>query len=140
PRPRDPRGRVQHDREERPVGGAVRDGRDGPVRLVGRPARAGGGQTMSVDALTPFGRYRLIRQIGRGGEATVHLAEDPVLHRSVALKVFPPALGAGPAEPPAGFRNEVDALSRLDHPGICAFHEAGIEQGCAYIAMSYVEG
>src|SRR5262249_24354323 len=41
---------------------------------------------------------------------------------------------------PGTFRREVDALRRLDHPGICRIHDAGIESGIPFIAMSYVEG
>jgi formylglycine-generating enzyme required for sulfatase activity len=97
--------------------------------------------TTDADRGTTFGRYRLVREIGRGGEATVYLAEDPVLARSVAIKIFPPAVG-GPGEPdaPAGWRHEVEALSHLRHPGICTIHDAGVQDGCAYLAMSYVDG
>ena len=105
-----------------------------------RPALDSPARPMSTGTHPTFGRYRLIREIGRGGEATVHLAEDPVLRRTVALKVFPPSFAAGRADPPAGFSNEVGVLSRLEHPGICAIHDAGIQDDCAYIAMSYVEG
>src|SRR5687768_11660823 len=96
---------------------------------------------MISDPATSFGRYRLVREIGRGGEATVYLAEDPVLARPVAIKIFPPVVGAsGEAEPPAGYRHEVKVLSRLRHPGICTIHDAGVHEGCAFLAMSYVDG
>jgi formylglycine-generating enzyme required for sulfatase activity len=96
---------------------------------------------MSPERATSFGRYRLVREIGRGGEATVYFAEDPVLARPVAIKIFPPAVGASDeVGPPAAYRNEVEALSRLRHPGICTIHDAGVHDGCAFFAMSYVEG
>lgn len=87
-----------------------------------------------------FGRYHLIQEIGRGGESIVHLAQDTVLDRRVALKIFPRTAASGSVEPPPGFRREVEVLSRLCHPGICVVHDAGIEDGSAFIAMSYIEG
>ena len=95
---------------------------------------------MSLDAAGSFGRYRLLGEIGRGGEAIVYLADDPVLKRRVALKIFPRAVSMGSAGRPPAFRHEVEVLSRLRHPGICTVHDAGIEDGSAFIAMSYVEG
>ena len=81
-----------------------------------------------------------IRELGRGGEAIVHLAEDELLKRPVALKIFPLAVGVEDSAGATRFRREVEVLSRLDHPGICRIHEAGIEDGFPFIAMSYVEG
>ena len=95
---------------------------------------------MSIPESGTFGRYRVIREIGRGGEAVVYLAEDDALRRLVAIKTFPFALGRENAEGPSQFRQEVEALLRLDHPGICRIHDAGIESGIPFIAMSYVEG
>jgi formylglycine-generating enzyme required for sulfatase activity/tRNA A-37 threonylcarbamoyl transferase component Bud32 len=95
---------------------------------------------MSGARITPFGRYQLVREIGRGGEAIVYLAEDPVLKRRVALKVFPRVTSVGSADRPPAFHHEVEVLSRLRHPGICTVHDAGIEDGSAFMAMSYVEG
>jgi formylglycine-generating enzyme required for sulfatase activity/predicted Ser/Thr protein kinase len=87
-----------------------------------------------------FGRYRVLRELGRGGESVVYLAEDDALKRLVAIKTFPFALGRESVAGPSQFRQEVEALLRLDHPGICRVHDAGIESGIPYIAMSYVEG
>jgi len=85
---------------------------------------------------TEFGRYRLIRELGRGGEAVVHLAEDVRLNRTVAVKIFPGLAAIDDPAAPARVRREVEMLSRLDHPGICRIHEAGVEEGLAFIAMS----
>jgi formylglycine-generating enzyme required for sulfatase activity/tRNA A-37 threonylcarbamoyl transferase component Bud32 len=95
---------------------------------------------MNAPARRSLGRYRLVRELGRGGEATVHLAEDPVLRRLVAVKVFPGAAAIEGSVHAEGFRREVEVLSRLDHPGICTIHDAGVDDGLPYIAMSYVEG
>jgi formylglycine-generating enzyme required for sulfatase activity len=95
---------------------------------------------MSVSPGQRFGRYRVGRELGRGGEAIVHLAEDEVLKRPVALKIFPLTVAVEGSTGATRFRREVEALARLDHPGICRIHEAGIKDGFPYIAMSYVEG
>ena len=109
--------------------------------MDGREAGPSGDEAMSTPlAGTPFGRYRLIRELGRGGEAVVHLAEDARLGRPVAVKIFPGLAAIDDPAAPARVRREVEMLSRLDHPGICRIHEAGVEGGLAFIAMSYVEG
>ena len=135
-----PRRILPVDRGERTIVDALRHARLGQDRHRRSAPRARSPEAMSAGAVTTLGRYRLIRELGRGGEATVHLAEDPALKRVVALKVFPPSIGVESAEVPAGWLNEVEVLSRLDHPGICNIHDAGVEDGCAFIAMSYVEG
>jgi serine/threonine protein kinase/formylglycine-generating enzyme required for sulfatase activity len=83
--------------------------------------------------------YKIIRQIGRGGQATVYLAEDPKLRRQVALKV----LEVGPAannQAIERFRREAAITSKLDHPGICPVYDIGQDRSVLYIAMRYVEG
>jgi serine/threonine protein kinase/formylglycine-generating enzyme required for sulfatase activity len=83
--------------------------------------------------------YRILREIGRGGQATVYLAEDTRLHRPIALKV----LDVGPAANKQAierFRREAEITSKLDHPGICPVHDIGQDKGVLYIAMRYVEG
>jgi len=90
----------------------------------------------SADTVGP---YRLLRELGRGGQAAVYLAEDTRLHRHVALKVLS---GFGPLSETAmrRFRREAEVASRLDHPGICPLFEAGIDRGTPFIAMRHVEG
>ena len=86
-----------------------------------------------------LGRYTLEREIGRGGQGAVFLAEDTRLGRMVALKVLS-GLGPGAEEHIKRFRREAELAGRLDHPGICGVHEAGIEGGVPFIAMRYVDG
>ena len=85
------------------------------------------------------GPYRLIEELGRGGQAIVYLAEDPRLSRRVALKVLH---GVGPASEDVlqRFRREAQVASRLDHAGICPVYDTGMADGVAYIVMKYVEG
>ena len=85
------------------------------------------------------GPYDLIRELGRGGQGVVYLAEDRRLGRKVALKVLE-GLGPDADRHLQRFRREAEVASKLDHPGICGVHDAGIEGGVPYIAMRYVEG
>ena len=94
------------------------------------------GETLDLERI---GHYRIIEQIGRGGQATVYLAEDEKLSRRVALKVLP-ALGPRSELSLLRLRREAEICSRLDHPGICTVFEAGVDEGMAFIAMEYVRG
>ncbi|MBN2490752.1 MAG: serine/threonine protein kinase, partial [Planctomycetes bacterium] len=86
-----------------------------------------------------FGHYRLLRELGRGGQGEVYLAEDTRLKRKVALKIL---TTMGPlSETLLGrFRREAEVASRLDDPGICTVFDAGDVKGVPFIAMRYVEG
>ena len=87
---------------------------------------------------TEIGAYRIQREIGRGGQGTVFLAEDTRLNRRVALKVLG---GTGiDAVTLRRFQREAEAASKLDHPGLCTVFEAGSADGVVFIAMRYVEG
>ena len=86
-----------------------------------------------------IGHYKIGRELGRGGQGVVYLAEDTRLHRKVALKVLT-GLGPGSEDSVNRFRREAEVASRLAHPGICGIHDAGVENGVPYIAMHYVEG
>ena len=87
-----------------------------------------------------FGPYTLVRELGRGGQGTVWLAEDNKLGRKVALKVLNATPGSITDREIARFRREAEAASKIDHSNICAIHEAGEVDGVPYIAMRYVEG
>ncbi len=91
------------------------------------------------DQLRTIGPYRLIRELGRGGQGFVHLAEDGRLGRKVALKLLS-GLAAGSRQGLLRFRREAEAASRLDDPGICTVYETGEIDGLPFIAMQYVEG
>ncbi len=85
------------------------------------------------------GHFRLLRHLGSGGQGTVHLAEDTRLHRNVALKILRER-GGGHDDRIERFWREASIASRLDHPSICAIHEAGLIDGVPCIAMRYVDG
>ncbi len=85
---------------------------------------------------TCVGPYRIQRELGRGGQGVVYLAEDVRHGRRVALKVLPTPLGLQSAR----VRREIDAIARLDHPGLCVVYDAGEADGRAYVAMRHVQG
>jgi TolB-like protein/Flp pilus assembly protein TadD/tRNA A-37 threonylcarbamoyl transferase component Bud32 len=84
------------------------------------------------------GRYRIEREVGRGGMATVYLAEDLKHGRRVALKVLRPELSSSLGA--ERFQREIATASRLQHPHILALHDSGEAAGLLYYAMPYVEG
>ncbi len=86
-----------------------------------------------------IGPYRTISEIGRGGQGVVYLAEDQRLNRHVALKVLT-HLGPDSEALVQRFQREAQVASRLEHPGICSVHDAGVESGVPYIAMQLVNG
>ncbi|MFN0245204.1 MAG: protein kinase domain-containing protein [Planctomycetota bacterium] len=81
------------------------------------------------------GRYRIVREVGRGGMGIVYEAHDLELDRRVALKVIALPPGAG-AEMRQRFLREARAAARLSHPGIAAVYDASDEA----IAMQFVDG
>ncbi|MEZ6197894.1 MAG: tetratricopeptide repeat protein [Planctomycetota bacterium] len=88
---------------------------------------------------TSIGRYRLIRELGEGGQGQVFLAEDRELHRQVAFKILGRAASASEMAR-LRFRREAEIASRLNHPHICTIYEFGEVEGLPFMAMEYVEG
>ncbi len=84
------------------------------------------------------GRYRLTRELARGGMATVWDAQDPLLSRRVAVKILHPELAIDDSVR-ARFRHEAVAAAKLSHPAIVATYDTG-DDGVAYIVMQLVEG
>ena len=95
-------------------------------------------ETLAAD-LVLGGRYRLRRELARGGMATVWEAEDRVLTRRVAIKVLHPHL-AGDHAFRTRFRREAVAAARLAHPNIVTTYDTGRDSDVAYIVMELVEG
>jgi serine/threonine protein kinase/WD40 repeat protein len=86
-----------------------------------------------------IGPYRIVKELGRGAQGGVFLAEDTRLPRRVALKVLAPGL-VGSGQMRARFRREATAVAKLDHPGICTVYEAEVDGATPFIAMRLVEG
>ena len=84
-------------------------------------------------------KYRIIRELARGGMGTVYLAEDPELDRRVAIKV----LSTPEANTDLRERmvHEAQIIARLEHPGIVPVHDVGVlPDGRVFYAMKYVRG
>ncbi len=104
-----------------------------------RSARAARGAGPRVDPLpTPEG-YDILEKRGRGGIGVVYKARHRRLKRTVALKVL---LAGGDASPEerSRFRAEADVVARLSHPNIVQLYEVGEQEGCAFLALEFIEG
>lgn len=84
------------------------------------------------------GRYRIEREIGRGGMAVVYLAEDVRHRRKVALKFLDEDLSRGIGA--ERFSREIETVARLSHPHVLPLHDSGEAAGLLFYVMPYVEG
>ncbi|WP_438041001.1 protein kinase domain-containing protein [Sorangium sp. So ce128] len=101
----------------------------------GAPTRGAAAGAAGVP-VAAWGRYELIRPLGRGGMGEVVEARDKRLGRAVALKFI------RGADPDRALRllQEARAQARIDHPNVCKVYEVGEVAGKAYIAMQLVRG
>jgi TolB-like protein/tRNA A-37 threonylcarbamoyl transferase component Bud32 len=83
-------------------------------------------------------RYRVDRQIGQGGMATVFVAEDTRYGRKVAVKVLNPDLASTLGA--ERFEREIQILGKLNHPHILSVLDSGESHGLLYYVMPFVEG
>ncbi|HZN97730.1 MAG TPA: serine/threonine-protein kinase, partial [Gemmatimonadales bacterium] len=91
-----------------------------------------------MSELTLTERYAIMRELGRGGMATVYLAQDLTLQRQVALKVLRPELAASLGK--ERFLREIEISARLSHPHILPLYDSGQAAGTLYYVMPYAEG
>jgi eukaryotic-like serine/threonine-protein kinase len=89
-----------------------------------------------------IGKYRVVRELGKGATARVYLCVGPDSERPVAVKVI--RLGQDTAAMSRRmrklFQNEGMVARRLDHPNIAKVHEGVVEEDFAYLAMEYIDG
>lgn len=85
---------------------------------------------------TAIGRFKVHREISKGGQGTVYLAHDPQLDRQVAIKT----LHARSANQQDGLLREARITSKFQHPNIVTLHDAGEHEGVPYLVYAYVEG
>lgn len=90
-----------------------------------------------------LGRYRIIKELGRGSMGIVYLGEDPTIHRPVAIKTMRLDQVEDPdlvKEVKTRFFHEAESTGRLSHPNIVTIYDAGEEEDLGYIAMEFLEG
>lgn len=93
--------------------------------------------SLPSSATPALGRFKVLRQLGQGAQATVWLAYDPRLDREVAVKVLRPGTDALSVD---AWLHEARAVSRLTHPNIVPVFEADVQEGQAYMVFEYVAG
>jgi serine/threonine protein kinase len=86
------------------------------------------------------GRYQVLETIGTGANSRVVRGFDPMINRTVAIKLFSPALASGPGR--EKFLTEARVVGQIAHTSIIALHDMGIEESTRtpYLVMEYVEG
>ena len=84
------------------------------------------------------GRYEIVRELGRGGMATVFLAKDSKHGRNVAIKVLHPELSASIGGD--RFEREIRVVAAMQHPNILGLYDSGSADGLLYYVMPFVDG
>ncbi|MGI5986291.1 MAG: serine/threonine-protein kinase, partial [Oscillospiraceae bacterium] len=86
-----------------------------------------------------LGKYKIIKELGRGGFGIVYEARDTILKRQVALKVLHPNLTVDPHFI-ARFRQEAELAAQMEHPNIVTIHDFDQVDGRYYIVMALLRG
>ena len=86
-----------------------------------------------------IGRYKIEKELGRGGMAVVYLARDPLIKRQVAVKVLLPQLTLEP-KLLARFQREAQVIAAIEHPFIVPIYDFGEHNGQPFIVMRYMDG
>jgi serine/threonine protein kinase len=97
---------------------------------------------MSAVSLTPghrLGPFEIVAALGAGGMGEVYKARDTRLDRTVAIKIVSDVMAAS-ADARARMEREARAISRLNHPNICALYDIGTEAGTDYLVLEYLQG
>ena len=96
-----------------------------------------GAELPLLAASTGFGRYQIVRLLGRGAMGAVYLAYDTQLHRHVALKT--PLLGKNP-QAIQRFYREARAAAQLRNPYLCPIYDVGQIGQVYYLSMAFIDG
>ena len=83
-----------------------------------------------------IGKYKILRELGRGAMGAVYLAEDPFIGRRVAIKVMRPQVEEGAER----FLQEARTVGSLSHPNIVLLHDFGFVGELPYLVMEHVDG
>lgn len=86
-----------------------------------------------------YGRYQIVRELGKGSMGVVYEAHDPHIDRTVALKILRPDRVTSEAFVER-FLKEAKAIGRFSHPNIVTVYDVGQDHGTIYIAMEFLEG
>ncbi|MGD9209472.1 MAG: serine/threonine-protein kinase [Desulfobacteraceae bacterium] len=86
-----------------------------------------------------YGRYEIVKEIGRGSMGVVYLARDPHIDRKIALKVIRKNY-ANNTYFLSRFYKEAKAIGRLSHPNIVTVYDVGQDNGTHFIAMEFIAG
>jgi serine/threonine protein kinase len=97
----------------------------------------GGAETPVLQASTTFGRYQIVRMLGRGAMGAVYLAYDTELHRHVAIKT--PFLGKS-TQTIQRFYREARAAAQLRNPYLCPIYDVGKVGDLHYLSMAFIDG
>jgi serine/threonine protein kinase len=108
-------------------------------RGYNRPHEIPANLLMSFVSGARFGAFVVLERIGAGGMGEVYRARDTRLDRIVALKVIRTSELPG-RDRVERFKHEARAISRLNHPHICALYDIGEQDGEAFLVMEYVGG
>jgi serine/threonine-protein kinase len=95
------------------------------------------------DQPSTLGRYRVLKELGRGAMGVVYLGKDPTIQRFVAIKTMRLNDFEGTdklQEIRARFFREAESTGRLSHPNIVTIYDAGEEDDLGYIAMEMLQG
>jgi hypothetical protein len=114
---------------------------------VAPPGQGRGSMTAPHDPVAPaergipeqFGRYRILKPLGKGGMGSVYLAHDTQLDRRVALKVPRFTERDGPRLLERFYR-EARAAATLEHANLCPVYDVGQIDGIHYLTMGFIEG
>ena len=89
-----------------------------------------------------FGKYKVVRELGRGAMGIVYECFDPDFERTIAVKIISPEIlrHDTSGEYRQRFRNEMKAVGRLAHPNVISVFDAGDQDGVPYYVMEYVDG
>ena len=100
------------------------------------------GGVMSLTTSSTIGRYEIVRELGHGAMGVVYEARDPVLDRTVALKVIKPRRRGTSRAYEERFLAEARIAAQLQHPGIVVVHDVGRDaaSGTLFIALELLRG
>ncbi|HKT33652.1 MAG TPA: serine/threonine-protein kinase [Nitrospira sp.] len=118
---------------------------DGSQEVSAQPAETNATLVLNGNGQSPatLGRYRILKELGRGAMGLVYLGKDPTIQRFVAIKTMRLDHIEEPEKVPeikARFFREAESAGRLSHPNIVTIYDAGEQNELGYIAMELVEG